>query len=93
MVNSRPDHKGCIPVHGNKERGIDPIRLRQLRIVPSPTEDPVEAFDVTRKGNLLIVEQIIRPVIPAAKRAAGPKLQAADPQLHGTALDAHRPIP
>ena len=61
VVNSRPDNKGCILVHGNKERGIDPISLRQLRIVPSPTEDPVEAFDVTRKGNLLIVEQIIRP--------------------------------
>ena len=37
--------------------------------------------------------EIIRPVIPAAKRAAGTELQAADPQLHGTALDAHRPIP
>ncbi len=61
VVNSRPDNRGCIPVHGNKEQGIDPISLRQLKIVPSPTDDPVEAFDVTRKGNLLIVEQIIRP--------------------------------
>ena len=61
VVNSRPDNKGCIPVHGNKEKGIDPIRLRQLRIVPSPTDQPVEDFDVTRKGNSLIAEQIVRP--------------------------------
>ena len=61
VVNSRPDNRGCIPVHGNKEQGIDPISLRRLKIVPSPTDDPVEAFDVTRKGGLLIVEQIIRP--------------------------------
>ncbi len=61
VVNSRPDNRGCIPVHGNKEQGIDPISLRRLKIVPSPTDEPVEAFDVTRKGGLLIVEQIIRP--------------------------------
>ena len=61
VVNSRPDNRGFIPVHGNQERGIDPIRLRQLRIEPSPTEEPVEEFDVTGKGRLLIVEQIIRP--------------------------------
>ena len=51
VVNSRPDNRGCIPVHGNKETGLAPIRLRQLRIVPSPTDQPVEDFDVTRKGN------------------------------------------
>ena len=61
VVNSRPENKGYIPVHGSQERGIDPIRLRQLRITPSPTDEPVEAFDVTRNGTLLIVEQIIRP--------------------------------
>ena len=61
VVNSRPENKGYIPVHGNQERGIDPISLRQLRITPSPTDDPVEAFDVTKNGALLIVEQIIRP--------------------------------
>jgi excinuclease ABC subunit B len=48
-------------VHGNKERGIDPIKLRQLRIIPSPSDDPVEGFEVTRNGTPLIVEQIIRP--------------------------------
>ncbi|NNM31339.1 MAG: excinuclease ABC subunit UvrB [Akkermansiaceae bacterium] len=61
VVNSRPENKGYIPVHGNQERGIDPIKLRQLRITPSPTDQPVEDFDVTRNGTLLIVEQIIRP--------------------------------
>ena len=61
VVNSRPDNKGYIPVHGNQERGIDPIRLRQLRIEPSPTDQPVDDFDVTGKGALLMVEQIIRP--------------------------------
>ncbi|MFP6866984.1 MAG: excinuclease ABC subunit UvrB [Roseibacillus sp.] len=61
VVNSRPENKGYIPVHGNQERGIDPIKLRQLRIIPSPTDDPVEAFEVTRNGTPLIVEQIIRP--------------------------------
>lgn len=61
IVNSRPENKGYIPVHGNQERGIDPIKLRQLRITPSPTDDPVEAFDVGKNGTLLIVEQIIRP--------------------------------
>jgi excinuclease ABC subunit B len=61
IVNSRPENKGYIPVHGNQERGIDPIKLRQLKITPSPTDQPVEDFDVTKNGTLLIVEQIIRP--------------------------------
>jgi excinuclease ABC subunit B len=61
VVNSRPENRGHIPVHGNQERGIDPIKLRQLRIIPSPTNDPVEAFDATKNGTPLIVEQIIRP--------------------------------
>ncbi len=61
LVNSRPENNGYIPVHGNQERGIDPIKLRHLRITPSPTDEPAEAFDVTKNGTLLIVEQIIRP--------------------------------
>jgi len=61
IVNSRPENKRHIPVHGDRERGIEPIRLRQLRVEPSSTAEPVEGFDVTRNGAALIVEQIIRP--------------------------------
>ena len=61
IVNSRPENKGFIPVHGNKAKGIDPIRLRQLKFTASGADEPVESFDVTRRGNFLIVEQVIRP--------------------------------
>jgi excinuclease ABC subunit B len=61
IVNSRPENKGFIPVHGNKEKGIEPIRLRQLKFEVSGADEALEDFDVTRRGQALIVEQVIRP--------------------------------
>lgn len=61
VLNSRPDNSTYIPVGSSKDQGIDPIRLRDLKIQPSPSEQSVEDFDVTSRGTHLIAEQIIRP--------------------------------
>lgn len=61
IVNSRPENKGYIPVRNrdSKEGGfIDP---KKLQVKPSGNEETVEAFEVTKRGTPLIVEQIIRP--------------------------------
>ncbi len=61
VVNSRPENHGFIPVHGDKGKGIDPIRVRDLKVRVSGAEESVEDFDVTKRGTSLIVEQVIRP--------------------------------
>ena len=61
IVNSRPENKGFLAVHGNREQGLDPIRLRDLKVQTSGADEPVAEFDPTRRGRSLIVEQIIRP--------------------------------
>ncbi|MFD0893389.1 excinuclease ABC subunit UvrB [Luteolibacter ambystomatis] len=61
VVNSRPENKGFIPVNEKDSRGNKIIDLKKLRIIPSGSDQPVEAFDATRRGTPLIVEQIIRP--------------------------------
>ena len=61
VVNSRAENKSFIPVHGNKEKGIDPVRLRDLNIVTSGSEELLDQFDPSERGKSLIVEQIIRP--------------------------------
>ncbi|MGE9270465.1 MAG: excinuclease ABC subunit UvrB [Verrucomicrobiales bacterium] len=58
MVNSRPDNPGFIPVKRNGERLIDP---RSVRIQPSSSSEPLDAFDVGQAGRPMVVEQVIRP--------------------------------
>lgn len=61
IVNSRPENKSFIPVHGNKAKRIDPIRVRDLKFETSGADEAVEDFDPNQRGRALIVEQIIRP--------------------------------
>jgi excinuclease ABC subunit B len=62
IVNSRPENKRYIPVKGRgDDRGFTHIDLKKLRVVPSGSAESVEAFDPTKPGKPLVVEQIIRP--------------------------------
>jgi excinuclease ABC subunit B len=61
VINSRPENKRFIPVKTRDERGRKLIDLSKLNIVPSGRSEPVEAFDPTKRGRALVVEQIIRP--------------------------------
>ncbi|RYD24224.1 MAG: excinuclease ABC subunit UvrB [Verrucomicrobiaceae bacterium] len=63
VINSRPENKAFIPVKEKDEGGktISLFDLKKARIKPSGNEEPVEAFDPTRRGTPLVVEQIIRP--------------------------------
>jgi excinuclease ABC subunit B len=61
VINSRPENKRYIPVKTRDERGRKLIDLSKLNIVPSGRSEPVEAFDPTKRGKALVVEQIIRP--------------------------------
>ncbi|MDB6080665.1 MAG: excinuclease subunit, partial [Akkermansiaceae bacterium] len=62
IVNSRPENRRYIPVKGRgDDRGFTHIDLKNLRIVPSGSAEPVAAFDPTKPGKALVVEQIIRP--------------------------------
>jgi len=61
IVNSRPENKTYIPVDEKDARGIKLIDRRKLAINPSGSDQSIENFDVTKRGNQMIVEQIIRP--------------------------------
>jgi excinuclease ABC subunit B len=61
VINSRPENKRYIPVKTRDERGRKLIDLSKLNIVPSGRSEPVDAFDPTKRGKALVVEQIIRP--------------------------------
>jgi excinuclease ABC subunit B len=61
IVNSRPENRTWIPVKNREEQGLTHIDFKKLRITPSGNAEPVEAFDPTRRGTPLVVEQIIRP--------------------------------
>jgi len=62
IVNSRPENKAFIPVKNRDDMGgYTHIDLKKLRVKPSGNEESVEAFDVTKRGTPLVVEQIIRP--------------------------------
>ncbi len=61
VVNSRADNKSYIPTHANEEKGIEAIRLRDLKVKPSGSLEAVEKFDPHSRSRQLIVEQIIRP--------------------------------
>ncbi len=63
IANSRPENRGWIAVRGQGGTralahgpGHAPTRAR-----PSGSDEPVAAFDPTRPGTALVVEQIIRP--------------------------------
>jgi excinuclease ABC subunit B len=59
LLNSRPENKTFIPVKSRREsRGPAPARIR---VKASGNEEPVEAFNPSRRGTPLVVEQIIRP--------------------------------
>jgi excinuclease ABC subunit B len=58
MANSRPENRGYIAVKG--QGGVRALAGGR-RIEPSSSSEPVEAFDVARAGQPLVVEQIIRP--------------------------------
>jgi excinuclease ABC subunit B len=59
LVNSRPENTSYIPVEP-RSRGKGPAP-RKVRVKASGNDEPVEAFDPTRRGTPLVVEQIIRP--------------------------------
>ncbi len=62
IVNSRPENKAWIPVKSRDDMGgFTHIDLKKLRVKPSGNEEPVEAFDPSKRGTPLVVEQIIRP--------------------------------
>jgi excinuclease ABC subunit B len=62
LLNSRPDVKSFIPVQKRLDSGRPvPAALRRVRVNPSGNDEPVAAFDPTRRGTPLVVEQIIRP--------------------------------
>ena len=70
LVNCRADNKTYIPVRraarsGEKApegfKGILFTSPKDIRVAPSPSTEPVEKFDPTRRSTPLIVEQIIRP--------------------------------
>ena len=62
LVNSRPENHSYIPVITKDAAGRTlPARLRKIRLTPSGNAEPVSAFDPTRRGTPLVVEQIIRP--------------------------------
>lgn len=61
MLNSRPDNKTFIPwVKGEMSANMA-IQLIRKKISPSPSFEPVEDFDVSKRGATLMAEQIIRP--------------------------------
>ena len=70
LVNCRADNKTYIPVRraarsGEKApegfKGILFTSPKDIRVTPSPSTEPVEKFDPTKRSTPLIVEQIIRP--------------------------------
>jgi excinuclease ABC subunit B len=62
IVNSRPENKRYIPVKGRgDDRGFTHMDLKKLRVIPSGSAESLAAFDVTKPGKPMVVEQIIRP--------------------------------
>ena len=70
LINCRADNKTYIPVKraarsGEKApegfKGILFSTPKEIRVSPSPSSQPVEQFDPTKRSTPLIVEQIIRP--------------------------------
>ena len=63
IANSRPENRGWIAVRGQGgTRALGPAAGGlPARFRPSGSDEPVAAFDPTRPGTALVVEQIIRP--------------------------------
>ncbi len=70
LINCRVDNKTFIPVR-RAGRGADKVpedfkgivfhSPKDIRVSPSPSSEPIEKFDPTKRRTPLIVEQIIRP--------------------------------
>jgi excinuclease ABC subunit B len=70
LINCRADNKTYIPVKRDRRRG-SPIpedfrgivfqSPKDIKVSPSPTNQPVEDFDPKKRSTPLIVEQVIRP--------------------------------
>lgn len=69
IINSRADNKGFIPVRRRRpgeheefaENGALLVTPKEMKIKASGMAEPVAKFDPTRRGQTLIVEQILRP--------------------------------
>ena len=61
LANSRSDVKSFIQIAGKDDQGLDPLTIRKMAIQTSGNEEPVSDFDPSKRGQSLIVEQIIRP--------------------------------
>ncbi len=59
LINSRPENKDYIPVKSREGEGV--TDLRKVKVKASGNAEPVEAFDPSKRGTPLVVEQIIRP--------------------------------
>ena len=62
ILNSRPEIKTFIPVKTRHADGtITSLDLKKIRAKPSGNDEPIAAFDPSKRGTPLVVEQIIRP--------------------------------
>ena len=61
MMNSRPDNKQYIPWKRGELSANQAMKLIRKTLKVSSSSEPVEDFEVERRGSHLIVEQIIRP--------------------------------
>ena len=61
LANSRQDVKSFIKIAGKDGIGVDPLMVRRAKIKASGNTESVAEFDPSKRGNTLIVEQIIRP--------------------------------
>ncbi len=62
LINSRPENKSYIPYKKNPKISSNAV-MRDLRkrVTISPSSQPVEEFEVEKRGASLLVEQVIRP--------------------------------
>ena len=61
MINSRPENKRYIPWVKGEMSANQAIKMLRKQISPSPSSEPVEDFEVEKRGATLMAEQIIRP--------------------------------
>ncbi|MFC4994431.1 excinuclease ABC subunit UvrB [Rubritalea tangerina] len=61
MINSRPENKKFIPWSKGDMSANQAIKKIRKQIHPSPSSEPLEEFEVAKRGATLIAEQIIRP--------------------------------
>ncbi|MEO1856310.1 MAG: excinuclease ABC subunit UvrB [Rubritalea sp.] len=61
MINSRPENKHYIPWVKGELSANQAIKMLRKQLSPSPSSEPIEDFEVNKRGATLIAEQIIRP--------------------------------